>query len=57
MSKLTVRTKMSGQPIKPLHAVNGGPLTYNLTIDTSEHFTDAGIPWQEKRTLRLVQHY
>ncbi|MDX1359612.1 MAG: hypothetical protein R3232_12330, partial [Clostridia bacterium] len=42
---LTISTKKSGRPIKPLHAVNGGPLTFNLTIDATERFREAGIPY------------
>lgn len=47
-AQLTISSVKSERRIKPLHGVNGGPLTYNLGTfgsNTSEQFKEAGIPF------------
>jgi hypothetical protein len=47
-AQLTISNKPGARRIKPLHGVNGGPLTYNLGTfgsDTSKYFKEAGIPF------------
>jgi hypothetical protein len=42
---IVISTRKTARRIKPLHGVNGGPRTYNLVLDTSKYFREAGFPF------------
>jgi len=42
---VAISTHKTDRRIKPLHGVNGGPKTYNFTMDTANYFREAGIPF------------
>ena len=42
---IIIRPEQMSGPIKPLHGVGGGPLSCHFSVDATEEFREAGIPF------------
>ncbi len=45
MSIVTINFDRREGTIRPMHGVNNGPLTFGLSVDTSDYYRRAGIPY------------